>query len=77
MVTLTATWRRWPLRIYAVILICIGLALALPGVKLIWLGGSFYYLLSGLATIIAGVLLFRGDWRGAALYGLMLIATVI
>ena len=54
-----------------------GLGLANLGVTLIGAGGSFYYLLAGLTLIAIAVLLFRGDKRGAQLYGIFLILTYL
>jgi quinate dehydrogenase (quinone) len=67
---------RRPPRVFAVILILIGLALASGGVQLVTLGGSLYYALAGLALIACGVLLWRRNRRGSLLYGLLLIATL-
>jgi quinate dehydrogenase (quinone) len=69
--------RRRPPRVFAVILILIGLMLAVGGVQLVSLGGSFYYVLAGLAVLASGVLLWRRDRRGSLLYGLLLIATLL
>ena len=45
---------RRPPRVFAVILILIGLTLAVGGVRLVTLGGSFYYVLAGLAVLGVG-----------------------
>ena len=63
---------RRPPRVFAVILILIGLTLAVGGVRLVTLGGSFYYVLAGFAVLASGVLLWRRDRRGSLLYGLLL-----
>ncbi|HKR34269.1 MAG TPA: PQQ-binding-like beta-propeller repeat protein, partial [Steroidobacteraceae bacterium] len=68
---------RRPPRVFAVILMLIGLALAGGGVRLVTLGGSFYYVLAGVALLASGVLLWRRDRRGSLLYGLLLIATLV
>jgi len=47
------------------------------GSMLILVGGSFYYAVAGLALVGSGVMVYRGESRGAALYGLFLIATYI
>ena len=73
----TEVRRRRPPRVFAVILILIGLMLAVGGVRLVSLGGSFYYVLAGLAVLASGVLLWRRDRRGSLLYGLLLIATLL
>jgi membrane-bound PQQ-dependent dehydrogenase (glucose/quinate/shikimate family) len=68
---------RRPPRVFAVVLILIGLALAVGGVRLATLGGSFYYVLAGLALVASGGLLWRRDRRGSLVYGLLLIATLV
>src|SRR4029453_15223829 len=68
---------RRPPRVFAVILILIGLALAVGGVRLVTLGGSFYYVLAGLAILASGVLLWRRDRRGSLVFGLFLAATLL
>ncbi len=66
---------RW---IYGLLLAAIGLALALGGGKLISLGGSFYYLVAGLAALAAGVAVLRGRWRlGGWLYLALMLATLV
>ena len=68
---------RRPPRVFAVILILIGLTLAVGGVRLVTLGGSFYYVLAGLAILASGVLLWRRDRRGSLVYGLLLVTTLL
>ena len=68
---------RRPPRVFAVVLILIGLTLAVGGVRLATLGGSFYYVLAGLALVAAGALLWRRDRRGSLVYGLLLVATLV
>ena len=53
----------------------LGAFFALAGAQLLWLGGSPYYVLAGLAMIVAGVLLSRGDRRGLFIYTLIWGAT--
>jgi len=53
-----------------------GLALAGGGVLLVASCGSLYYLITGLAYILSGFLLWRGDARGVWIYGAMLIGSV-
>jgi quinoprotein glucose dehydrogenase len=55
----------------------IGLLLALPGAYLIALGGSWYYLLAGIAIVVSAVLLARGRRTGCYLYGITFAATVV
>ena len=67
---------QWLRRIVAVLLAVIGLVLAVGGAVLLAAGGSFYYLLTGLAVTVSGVLIGLGDARGVWLYGAMLVWTV-
>lgn len=55
----------------------IGLYLAYGGVQLLQLGGSWYYLPVGILIAVSGVLLALGHVRGAWLYGLSFVITVI
>lgn len=64
-------------RILAGLLLLIGIVIALGGAKLLTLGGSPYYLAGGFAVAVAGWLVWRGDRRGAALYALFLLVTLI
>lgn len=64
-------------RALAIVMGLIGLALLAQGVSLMLAGGSLYYLLAGLVLITVGVLLFRGDSRGAVLYGIFLALTYL
>lgn len=68
---------RWLRRLAGVVLLVIGAVLAAGGVKLLTLGGSAYYLLTGLACLGSGLLLWRGDRRGLWLYAAMLAGTVV
>lgn len=69
--------RGWGLRLYALLAGLIALGLLAGGVQLVLLGGSPYYLLAGLTVAAVAVLLWRGDARGAWLYGAMLVATLV
>jgi quinoprotein glucose dehydrogenase/quinate dehydrogenase (quinone) len=64
-------------RILAALLLLIGIGIGLGGVRLLMLGGSPYYLAGGLAVAVAGWLVWRRDRRGAALYALFLLVTLI
>ena len=64
-------------RFLAIVLGLCGIGLSLQGFYLILAGGSLYYLFAGLALIASSVLLFRGDSRGAQIFGLMLLVTYI
>ena len=64
-------------RVLAIILGLCGLLLSRQGFELIGVGGSFYYLLAGIVLLVVAVLLFRGDKRGAQLYGGFLLFTYL
>jgi len=55
----------------------IGAWLAYGGVQLLQLGGSFYYLPAGLLMLVSGVLVARSDRRGAWLFALTFVLTVL
>ncbi len=54
-----------------------GLFFAIGGAKLVLLGGSWYFLLSGIAIVIAGALVILRKPAGALLFGLVTIATLL
>lgn len=54
-----------------------GLYFSLGGIWLIALGGSPFYLVGGILLLVSGVEVWRGQLRGAWIYGLYLIATLI
>ncbi|WCJ64797.1 glucose/quinate/shikimate family membrane-bound PQQ-dependent dehydrogenase [Agrobacterium tumefaciens] len=60
----------------AVILTLIGLALFGFGSQLVMLGGSFYYLLSGLAFLATAVLLFNRNRAALHVYAVFIVATL-
>ena len=66
----------WTQRVVAFVMFLVGLTLTAGGAVLAASGGSFYYVLTGLALIASGVLIWRGDARGVWLYGAMLVWTV-
>nr|USU31157.1 membrane-bound PQQ-dependent dehydrogenase, glucose/quinate/shikimate family [Methylobacterium sp. OTU13CASTA1] len=65
----------WTRRAVATLLFLVGLGLATGGTALVWYGGSPYYLLTGLAVVASGALIWRRDERGLALYVAVLAAT--
>jgi len=71
------TSRTRPPRIFATILLLVGLALTVGGLRLVVLGGSFYYLVCGMVLGASAVLLWRGNRWGAYLYGLLTFGTAI
>ncbi|MCB1500396.1 MAG: membrane-bound PQQ-dependent dehydrogenase, glucose/quinate/shikimate family [Bauldia sp.] len=62
---------------FGVLTVLVGLLMAVPGLWLIVLGGSWYYTLAGAGLIAAGVWLVRGDARGVLAYVIVLAATAI
>lgn len=67
--------RAWLFLLGAVILAA-GLFFTIGGVKLIRLGGSFYFILAGLALIVSGVLIVRRRPIGALLFGATFLLTI-
>ncbi|MBK7250809.1 MAG: membrane-bound PQQ-dependent dehydrogenase, glucose/quinate/shikimate family [Gammaproteobacteria bacterium] len=63
-------------RVFALLLAVIGLALALGGARLLLLGGSAYYVVTGLLLAASAILLWRGQKSGLYLYGAILIGTL-
>lgn len=68
--------RTWLRVIVAFVLLIFGLALTVGGAVLAVNGGSLYYLLTGLAYVVSGTLLWRGDARALWIYAATLIWTV-
>jgi len=68
---------RWALIALAAVFILVGLPLAVGGVWLLALGGSFYYLPAGLALIISGGLLALGRPLGAWIYTGLYVLTLL
>ncbi|WP_411561802.1 glucose/quinate/shikimate family membrane-bound PQQ-dependent dehydrogenase [Pseudomonas shirazensis] len=60
-----------------VIIALLGLLLAAGGIKLAGLGGSWYFLIGGLAMAIAGILIARRKVAGAWLYAAFLLGTAL
>lgn len=58
-------------------LLAAGLFFAFYGYQLVTLQGSWYFLLSGLALIAAGVQVARQRASGALIYGATFVATVV
>src|SRR5215203_5908894 len=69
-------WVLWAWRSYAVVLLLIGFSLMAGGTVLASNGGSPYYVIAGLLVATSGFLIWRGDRRGAALFGVMLVGTL-
>jgi quinoprotein glucose dehydrogenase len=64
-------------QILGAVVVLIGLVLATGGSWLAMLGGSLYYLIAGIAMIVAGALLFRRHMLGGGLYIAIFIGTLI
>ncbi|HEX5126974.1 MAG TPA: glucose/quinate/shikimate family membrane-bound PQQ-dependent dehydrogenase [Rhodocyclaceae bacterium] len=59
------------------VLCLLGLALALGGIRLVSLGGSWYYVLAGLGIVITAILLLTRRREAFWLYAFVLLATVV
>jgi quinate dehydrogenase (quinone) len=68
---------RRPPRIFAAILLLIALGFLYGGATLIAVGGSWYYLLAGVALAASAVLIWRRQRAGAQLYGILLAFTFL
>lgn len=68
---------RWLPPAFGVVLALVGAVLAIGGIQLVGLGGSWYYLIAGLATLVSGVLFVRCKPAAALLYLLVVVATVV
>jgi glucose dehydrogenase len=64
------------LRIYAIALMLMGVSIAVGGAKLLALGGSSYYLIAGLMTVIACVQICRRRESGIWIYAAVLLGTI-
>ena len=60
-----------------ILLVLMGLAMLVGGIKLVTLGGSTYYLLAGLGFGLSGALLIAGRRAALALYALVLFASPV
>ncbi|MCX8997365.1 glucose/quinate/shikimate family membrane-bound PQQ-dependent dehydrogenase [Rhizobiaceae bacterium BDR2-2] len=68
--------RIW-LAVLGAVIALAGLFFAVGGAKLVWLGGSWYFLIAGLFLIASGVLTVRRKPAGGLLFGLVFVATVL
>jgi len=64
-------------KIYSVFLGFIGLTFLVPGVYLIALGGTFYYLIAGVLLLASSVLLFRGWAIATTLLAIVIFYTLL
>jgi membrane-bound PQQ-dependent dehydrogenase (glucose/quinate/shikimate family) len=63
-------------RVFPVLLGLIALPLILGGVQLVFLGGSFYYLLAGLVITASAIKIWHGNPFGSKIYAGLMVATV-
>ncbi len=63
--------------IFITLLILIGLLLTLGGGFLVYLGGSFYYLIAGVATIATAVLVIKRSPHAPKLFGIIIALTLL
>lgn len=61
---------------FAGFLVLVGVILAAGGTQLVTLGGSPYYVIAGLMTLVSGILVALGRRSGALLFGVLLLGTV-
>ena len=54
----------------------LGVWMIFGGLQLVFLGGSFYYLLAGLVLVASAMKLWKADPMGSMVYGGLLVATV-
>ncbi|XAW88816.1 hypothetical protein ABDK09_17680 [Vibrio sp. CDRSL-10 TSBA] len=61
----------------AIILACVGLFFTIAGAKLVSLGGSLYFLIAGIITLISAIQFFRVRSSAVTVFGLVFIGTLI
>ncbi len=66
-----------PPRIFAAIVVLLSMPYLYGGIMLVTVGGSPYYVLAGLAMAASGALLWMGNKRGAYLFGVFVLATLL
>ena len=64
-------------RLLAIVMIVFGLPLIFGGAYLISLGGSWYYIIAGLALVISGIQLFRNKMSGAWIFAIFFVFTLL
>ena len=70
-------WLRVCSFLLGIILVLTALAFIYGGVKLVTLGGSWYFLISGVLMLISGYLFLRSRSAGAVLYIVTMIGTIV
>ncbi|EJL31847.1 membrane-bound PQQ-dependent dehydrogenase, glucose/quinate/shikimate family [Novosphingobium sp. AP12] len=68
--------RAW-LLLLGIVILAAGLFLTVGGAKLVSLGGSFYFLLAGLALLASGFLIARRKPVGALVFGAVFLLTIL
>ena len=64
-------------RILAVFLALVGIVLTVGGVQLATLGGSLYYVITGIAVLASAWFLWTGSMWGVWIYAAMLVWTIV
>lgn len=64
------------MRVTAVLLVLLGLALGGGGAWLAMLGGSWYYLIAGLVFLLTAILLWRGSPSARPLFAVLIVGTL-
>lgn len=75
--TKTTSKLAWPVWVVLALVAFFGLFLAIGGAYLATLGGSFYFVLTGIALLVSLVLMARRKTVGVWLYALTMLATLI
>ncbi|EJU09248.1 pyrroloquinoline-quinone-dependent quinate dehydrogenase [Sphingomonas sp. LH128] len=68
--------RIW-LAVLGIVILAAGLFFVVGGARLVSLGGSFYFLLAGLALVVSGFLIARRRPTGGVLFGAVFLATIL
>jgi len=63
--------------VFSLIVLALALALAAGGAELAWLGGSLYYVITGVVLAVSAVLLWRARKLGMWVYLLVLVYTLL
>jgi len=74
--SIRSTPPRWPLALLGLVLLLIGLALAIGGVRLATLGGSWYYLIAGAGLVLSGLFFMWRRMAGFWLYAAVFVGTL-
>lgn len=64
-------------RLFAIVVLLFGLAVGIPGARLLSLGGSAYYLVAGVLLVVSAVLVWRLRRMGALVFLLFLMFTLV